>query len=734
MAEVKLLATSAFGLEAIVKREIAQLGYEGTTLQPGRILFCAEPSAVARANLFLRCAERVLLCLGRFEALDFGQLFDQTFALPWEEWIPADGNFPVTGKSVKSQLSSVPACQRMVKKAIVEKLKSAHRVTELPETGALYKVEVALLDNQATLSLDTTGNGLHKRGYRPASGPAPLRETLAAALVLLSYWKPERPLWDPFCGTGTIPIEAALIARKIAPGLKRSFLAETWSVLRSEHWQAAREEAEDSIQSEFPERILGTDTNWRDLKLARRHAELAGVSDDIHFQQRNFSELSSQRKYGCVICNPPYGHRMGDAQEVLDLYKSFPLILRHLPTWSHYVLTAHPDFEQVLGQQANRRRKLYNGRIACQYFQFHGPRPPRPKDPAQHQPHQNDLPTKTGEENKSLTKPLQAAPPVPAFGGLDETAWRQAEEFRNRLIKRSRHLRRWPSRGITCYRLYERDVPEVPLVIDRYEDRLHLAEFSRPHDRTPAQHADWLDLMVKITTEVLETPREHVFVKRRDRQRGNSQYERHAPESHPLIVQENNLHFEVELAGLLDTGLFLDHRLTRAMVRKIAAGTRFLNLFGYTGSFSVYAAAGGAASLTTVDTSKTYLSWAARNLKLNQLRHQPHQLIRADSMAFLRQLPADVEFDLAVVDPPTYSNSKSRTEDWNTQRDYIELLNLLRTHLAPKAVVFFSTNFRRFQFDPSQLKDYQALEISKQTVPPDFRNRRIHRCWQLTVG
>ncbi|MBI85003.1 MAG: bifunctional 23S rRNA (guanine(2069)-N(7))-methyltransferase RlmK/23S rRNA (guanine(2445)-N(2))-methyltransferase RlmL [Planctomycetaceae bacterium] len=734
MAEVELIATSAFGLEAIVKREIGQLGYEGKTLQPGRILLCAESSAVARTNLFLRCAERVLLCLGRFEALDFGQLFDQTFALPWEEWIPADGNFPVTGKSVKSQLSSVPACQRMVKKAIVEKLKSAHRITEVPETGALYKVEVALLDNQVTLSLDTTGNGLHKRGYRPVSGPAPLRETLAAALVLLSYWKPERPLWDPFCGTGTIPIEAALIGRKIAPGLKRSFLAENWSVLGSESWRAAREEAKDLIQSEFPERILGTDTNWRDLKLARRHAELAGVTDDIHFQQRNFSELSSQRKYGCVICNPPYGHRMSDPQEVFELYKSFPLILRRLPTWSHYVLTSHPEFEQVLGQQANRRRKLYNGRIACQYYQYHGPRPPGHQATNQRQPQQNTLPADTAGEKKSLTKDLRAAPLVPAFGGLDEAAWRQAEEFRNRLTKRARHLRRWPSRGITCYRLYERDVPEVPLVIDRYEDRLHLAEFSRPHDRTPAQHADWLDLMIKTAAEVLETPREHVFVKRRDRQRGKSQYERPAPGSHPLIVQENNLHFEVELAGFLDTGLFLDHRLTRAMVREIAAGTRFLNLFGYTGSFSVYAAAGGAASLTTVDTSKTYLSWASRNLKLNQLSHQPHQLIRADSMEFLRQLPADVKFDLAVVDPPTYSNSKSRTEDWNTQRDYVELLNLLRNHLAPEAIVFFSTNFRRFQFDPSQLKDYQALEISKQTVPPDFRNRRIHRCWQLSTG
>ncbi len=380
MSEVELIATSAFGLEAVVARELKAIGYEGRTIQPGRILFRSTPEAICRSNLMLRCAERVLICLGRFEARDFGELFDRTQALDWQEWIPADGQFPVRGKSLKSQLSSVPACQRIVKKAIVDKLKTAHQVDTLHESGAQFSIEIALLDDMATLSLDTTGVGLHKRGYRSATGPAPLRETLAAALVYLSFWNPQRPLIDPFCGTGTIPIEAALIGRNIAPGAQRSFVAEMWPSLDERLWRQARQEVQHLAKPELSERIIGTDTNARDLRLAREHAEAAGVAADIHFQQRAFADLSSQRRFGCLICNPPYGHRLGEKSEIAAIYRSFPYVLRRLPTWSHFVLTAYPDFESVVGQRADRRRKLYNGQIECQYYQFQGPKPEGNKD------------------------------------------------------------------------------------------------------------------------------------------------------------------------------------------------------------------------------------------------------------------------------------------------------------------------------------------------------------------
>lgn len=718
MHDLKLIATSVFGLEAIVKRELGALGYDGETLQPGRIIFQATPSAICRANLRLRCAERVLICLGRFDASDFGVLFDQTFALPWDEWIPPDGEFPVSGKSINSQLSSVPACQRMVKKAIVEKLRSAHQVTELNESGPRYAVEVALLNDVATLSIDTTGVGLHKRGYRPLTGPAPLRETMAAALVTLSFWKPERPLIDPFCGTGTIPIEAAMIGRNIAPGLRREFVAETWPSVDGSHWQEARNEASDLIKPNLDERIMGTDISGRDLKLSRQHAEAAGVGEDIHFQERPFAELTSKREYGCVICNPPYGHRIGDDRSIEELYKSFPLVLRRLPTWSHFVLTANSGFERVVGQKADRRRKLYNGRIECQYYQFHGPRPP------------------TESDEGRIAAPFEQTAAVNSrvFGGLKSEADRQAAEFHNRLKKRARHLRRWPSRGITCYRLYERDIPEVPLVVDRYDDRLHIAEFARPHERTPAEHADWLDLMRKTAGEVMDIHPSNIFMKFHDRQRGTTQYERRGSDSHVIVVEEGGLKFQVNLSDYLDTGLFLDHRITRGMFRDEAADKRVINLFGYTGSFSVYAAAGGAKSTTTVDSSRTYLDWADENLRLNDLHDQRHRQVCVDSIDYLRGLDPDAMFDLAIVDPPTFSNSKDFKHDWDVQRDHVKLLTSLMSHMSTGGVIFFSTNFRRFKLDESQLAGMNIHEISKQTVPPDFRNRRIHRCWRMTVA
>jgi len=729
---LELIATSTFGLEAVVARELQALGYDCKTIQPGRILFPGHESDIARANLWLRSSDRVLLRLGVFPATDFGELFDRTYALPWEEWIPADAAFPVTGRSIRSQLSSVPACQKIVKKALVEKLKAAHGVESLPETGPKCSVEVALLADQATLILDTTGPGLHKRGYRRLVGKAPLKETLAAAMVLLSFWRPERPLIDPFCGTGTIPIEAALIGRNLAPGLRRTFAAEGWPRLPKTFWDAARQEARDLARPDLPERIIGTDIDEESLGLARHHAAMAGVEGQVHFQRRAFADLRSKREYGCVICNPPYGERVGKGSEVEALYRSMPLVLRRLKTWSHYILTSYPDFEALVGQEANRRRKLYNGRIQCTYYQFHGPKPGTPPLDATHEPAGETSATEVPsscDSPESSDSPRRTARSV--FGGLSPAAPRQAETFRARLTKRAHHFRRWPARqGITCYRLYDADIPEIPLIVDRYEDCLHIADRSLPRDRTPAEHADWLDLMVRTAGEALGVPPEKIFLKRRERQRGKSQYERLAHDERVLVVSEGGLRFRVNLTDWVDTGLFLDHRITRAMVREAAAGKRFLNLFGYTGSFTVYAAAGGARSTTTVDLSNTYLDWAAQNMRLNGFTGREHHFARDDAMSFLER-PRKNAFDLAVVDPPTFSNSKRLEEFWDVQRDHSELLSRLAEWMTPGGVIFFSTNFRRFKFAAEDTPGLVIREISSQTIPPDFRNQRIHRCWRM---
>ena len=375
-APFELVATTSFGLEAVVGRELQALGYADQRVLDGRVFFNGDAEAICRANIWLRSAERVEVVFGKFPAWDFGELFDRTINLPWEQWLPVDAIFPVTGRSVKSQLHSVPDCQRIVKKAIVERLKQVYKIDWLPETGTTYAVEVSLLRDDVTLTIDTSGAGLHKRGYRKLTAKAPLKETLAAALVQLSVWKPERPFADPFCGSGTIPIEAAMIARNIAPGLKRDFASSTWPQIGPELWRRVRDEAQALIKPAPDEVLVGTDIDNEVLEMARYHARQAGVESCVHFQQRSAEVFSSKKQYGCWISNPPYGERLGDEQEIERLYAKMGDVWAPLESWSFFVLTTHTGFERLVGGRATRRRKLYNGKLPCTYYQFLGPRPP----------------------------------------------------------------------------------------------------------------------------------------------------------------------------------------------------------------------------------------------------------------------------------------------------------------------------------------------------------------------
>ena len=735
---IEIIATSTMGLESVVARELKNLGYEPKNIEVGRTLFTGSERDICRANIHLRCAGHVLIRVGEFPCEDFGQLFDQTVELPWERWLPKNACFPVDGRSVRSTLSSVPAVQSVVKKAIVTRLQKAWKTETLPEDGPKYPVEISLLKDRATLTIDTTGEGLHRRGYRKLVGAAPLRETLAAGLVLLSYWNRERPLLDPFCGSGTIPIEAALIGRNIAPGLRRSFISEAWSQIPFQDWVDVRLAAKEAILPDVPVPILGCDLDPEAVEMARYHAQMAGVSNDVRFECRDFLKTESSDEYGCTIMNPPYGKWIGEYSELKALYFAIPSVLQKLPTWSHYIYTAFPDFERLIGQEASRRRKIYNSRLECTYYQFFGPRPPRETAPVEisetsdSAPLENESQPSNQSPAQSVAPPVQPAAPVQGvFGGLSDSVKNSAGDFERRLEKLNHHLRRWPTkRGITCFRVYDRDIPEIPLAIDRYEDCLHIAEYDRPNDRNAAQQGQWMDLMVEIAGRVLDVPKEKIFVKRRQRQRGASQYERWDTRHFVIEAHEGGLKFFVNLSDYLDTGLFLDHRLTREMVRKEAAGKRFLNLFAYTGSFSVYAAAGGAQSVTTVDLSNTYLDWAQDNMELNGFRGPQFEYVRSDVFRFLNALYDDEIFDLVVLDPPTFSNSKD-LDDWDVQRDHAEMLNLQISHLAPGGVIYFSNNNRRFKLDEEAIQGVSIREISNRTVPEDFRNKRIHRCWKM---
>ena len=725
-ASQQLIAACAFGLEALVKRELIRLGYEPHVLSPGRVGFTGDAAAICRSNIGLRFADRVLVEIASFPAPDFDALFETTKAIDWSRWIPVNGKFPVVGKSRLSKLTSLPAVQRSVKRAVVESLKAGHGTDRLPEDGAEFRIEVALLKDEARLTIDTTGPSLHKRGYRKLAGIAPLKETLAAAMVDLSVWNHNRPLVDPFCGSGTIPIEAAMIGLNIAPGINRRFTAQKWPVIQSQFWNQAVEEAMDLPHRDRQLQIIGSDHDPEAISLARYHAQQAGVAEQLHLQVKPFDQLRSKRDYGCVVTNPPYGERIRP-DDLEKLYRSFPAVLQRLPTWSHFVLTNEPKFERIVQKQATRRRKLFNGRIECTYFQFLGPRPPSPesKNHLESEPHP-DSELEIREES-----PASNSPDV-VFGGLSEKDHEQAALFCTRLQKRARHLRRWPTkRGIGCYRIYERDIPELPFVVDRYEDNLHITEYERPHDRDLGHHAAWLELMKKAAAKAIELPIQRVHLKSRERVRGGQQFQRLSTSGKRTEVGEAGLQFLVNFTDYVDTGLFLDHRVARSMVRDLAEDRNFLNLFAYTGSFSVYAAAGGALSTTTVDLSSNYLAWAEENMKRNGFQGSQHTFVESDALVFLNGLPSVRRYDLVVVDPPTFSNSKGLRQDWDVQRDHVQLLDTLHKHLAPGGIVFFSTNFRRFKLSDAISEKYSVREITKQTIPEDFRNRRIHQCWRL---
>lgn len=374
MSNYKLVATSAMGLESIVADEVKELGFQ-TTTENGKIYFEGDETAIAMTNMWLRVADRVRVIVGEFKATTFDDLFEQTKSLPWEQYLPVDANFPVAGKSVKSTLYSVPDCQAIVKKAIVERLKTAYKRNGfLDESGPLFKLEVSILKDKVTLTIDSSGAGLHKRGYRVGQGDAPLKETLAAALVKLTKWNPDRPFVDPFCGSGTIPIEAAMIGQQIAPGYNREFSSEHWPWMKEAIWDRVREEAEELAKYDQPLDITGFDVDPKMIKVAQQNAVEAGFMDLIRFEQQDIRNLAVEGLNGVLVGNPPYGERLGEIEEAEDITKTIGRIMERYPSWSVYMLSSLENFETMYGKKATKKRKLFNGFIRTDFYQYWGQR------------------------------------------------------------------------------------------------------------------------------------------------------------------------------------------------------------------------------------------------------------------------------------------------------------------------------------------------------------------------
>jgi 23S rRNA (guanine2445-N2)-methyltransferase / 23S rRNA (guanine2069-N7)-methyltransferase len=710
-------ATAPKGLEEALAAELRGLSLQVLETARGGVRFQGELEAGYRACLHSRVANRILLPLATFAAPDPEALYQGTKAVPWADHLGPQQTLAVDFSTSRSAIHHTHFGALKVKDAIVDKIRERHgaRPDVRPDRPDV-QVNVHLASDVATVSLDLSGESLHLRGYRKESVRAPLKENLAAGILLLAGW-PEHcrdgaALLDPMCGSGTLPIEAGLIAARIAPGLNRSFWGFLgWSGHDGALWERLLDEARGMLREEKLPAIVGTDHDFRAVRAALANVEAAGLRGIVHIEKRELAEAVPTRgrertPRGLFVVNPPYGERLGEKQELETLYGQMgELLRRQFGGWDAYVFTGNVELARRIKLEPARKYPLFNGPIECRLLRY-------PIKTAEERPvPPPDLPRHHG--------PKGAGEPVRALA------------FANRLTKNLKHLRKWARReGVSCFRAYDKDLPEYAVAVDIYEQHVHVQEYAPPDSVDPrTSEGRLLDLLTTIPA-VCEVPREHVFVKTRQRQKDNKQYEKLDTTGRFYPVHEGGHQFLVNFTDYLDTGLFLDHRPTRALLQRLASGKRFLNLFAYTATATVYAAAGGASGSTSVDMSNTYVDWAKNNFKLNGLAPR-HELIRADVLEWLR-LPGK-PYDLIFLDPPTHSRSKKMDGDFDIQRDQVMLLRAVSQKLAPGGTLLFSNNFRRFKLEEEALPELAFEEISKLTLPPDFeRNPRIHRCWQIT--
>jgi len=710
------------GLEWVLAGELEALGAREVRVGRRTVEFAADPGrdreTLYRAVLECRTAIRVLEPLGRFRVDSPDALYRALQTVDWTEQLTAADTLRVDAVIHDTFVNHSLYAAQVVKDAVVDQLRTpSGRRPDVRLRGATLRLALHLVGDVATIFRDAAGRSLHQRGWRVGEVEAPLSEVLAAGILAIAGWHPGEALLDPLCGSGTLAIEAATAAAGMAPGL--------WRARRRAHGffrfrdcdrgLADRLVAELEARVRSPEAVFhASDLDPGAVAAARACATAAGVATWVEIEQRHFEEVRPSSTPGLIVTNPPYGERLPVRRAAALMRRLGDWLVRHGGGWRAAILVANTPATKHFGLRTTHRVPLRNGPIDCRLLEVEI----RPRSPA-------------GDVD------VPADRPVAVPGGARSTA-DQIGDFRRRLAKRFRHLARWARRqGIEAFRVYDRDIPEIPLVIDWYAGWLHAAEYDRPHERTEIEHDVWLDRMIEAAALELGVPSGRTFLKLRRRQRAGGQYDKVDTRQALLTVKEGGLEFEVNLSDYLDTGLFLDHRPTRGLVRNDAAGRRFLNLFCYTGSFSVYAAAGGAPETTSVDLSNTYLDWTRTNLARNGFRDAGrHRTIRDDARSFLehRARRGEAPFDLVVADPPTFSRSAKTTVPWDVQRDHAELLELVAANLAPGGIVYFATNFRRFRLaEESLTARYEIRDITRRTIPEDFRDERIHRAWRLVL-
>ncbi len=685
-------ATCAKALEPLVARELADVDAVNIVPAKAGVAFAGTLETAYRMCLWSRVASRVMLTVSTFDAADERSLYDGVRTIRWREHLGPDDTLAV----------DATASALKVKDAIVDQIRDETGRRPSVDTRAPdVRVNVRLHEGRATVSIDLSGDSLHRRGWRAEGVEAPLKENLAAAILYLADW-PARaaagaPLVDPMCGSGTLPIEAALIAADVAPGLGRArFGFSGWRGHDAAAWKRLVDEAR-ARKRPIASKLYGFDRDGRAIKIARDNAKRAGVASAVEFEVRAFAEAEPPTSGpGVVVMNPPYGERLGETLALGPLYEQIGSILRHRFTgWHAYVLTSNPELQKRVGLRAAKKHILYNGALECRLLEL----------------------------------PIAAeAPKAP----LRPRATVRAEAFANRVRKNLSHLRKWATREeVRCFRVYDADLVEYAVAIDLYEDAAHVQEYAPPSTIDPARAEERLGDVIALVPELLGVAAEDVFVKQRRRQRPTEQYGKLGTRGKLRTVREGGHRFLVNLSDYLDTGLFLDHRRLRAMIESLARGKSFLNLFAYTASATVYAAAGGARSSVSVDLSNTYLEWAAENLELNRVSRRAHELLRSDVMRFLDDDRR--RFDLIFCAPPTFSNSKGMTRDFDVQRDHVALISACARKLTDGGVLLFSNHFRKFKMDAAALPELRADNITKKTLPIDFqRDPRFHNSWRIT--
>lgn len=750
----ELFLTCPKGLEGLLAEEATGLGLEETREHTSAVRGLADMETAYRLCLWSRLGNRVLLVLKRFPMKNAEDLYHGVNDVEWADHLLPDGTLAVEFSGHGSGIDNTHFGALKVKDAIVDKLRTP--TGERPTVDKLnpdLRVHLRLDRGEAILSLDLSGHSLHQRGYRLQQGAAPLKENLAAAILIRSGWpriaQEGGALADPMCGVGTFLVEAAMIAADIAPNLRRERWGfSAWLGHVPALWRKLHDEAQaraDAGLAKPPLWIRGYEADPRLIQPGRNNVERAGLSEWIKIYQgevATFEPRPDQNQKGLVICNPPYGERLGDEASLLYLYQNLGERLRQAClNWEAAVFTGAPDLGKRMGIRSHKQYSFWNGALPCKLllikvlpdqFVTGERRSPEQRQLEREQAEQQEQsapavdPYARVNRNGNPIKPAPAPAPVVEQPRLSEGG----QMFANRLLKNLKALGKWAKReGVDCYRVYDADMPEYAMAIDLYHDWVHVQEYAAPKSIDPDKaQARLFDALAAIP-QALGIDKSRVIVKRRERQSGTRQYERQSAQGKFTEVNEGGVKLLVNLTDYLDTGLFLDHRPMRLRIQREAAGKRFLNLFCYTATASVHAAKGGARSTTSVDLSKTYLDWARRNLSLNGFSDK-NRLEQGDVMAWL-QASRD-EYDLIFIDPPTFSNSKRMEGVFDVQRDHIELIDLAVARLAPGGVLYFSNNFRKFQLDEHLVERYAVEEISSQTIDPDFaRNTKIHRAWKI---